>query len=70
MFFYRTYERIRKVLVLTRLKGERIRIGDDVVITVVETRSGGSVRLGIEAPAKVRVHREEVYQAIKRGETK
>jgi len=57
------------MLVLSRKAGETIRINDDIRITVVEIR-GDKARLGIEAPANMRVHREEVYQAIKRGETK
>ncbi len=51
------------VLVLTRRSGESVMIGDDVVVTVVEVR-GDVVRLGIEAPREVRVHREEVYRAV------
>lgn len=52
------------MLMLSRKKGERIRIGDDITITVVEFRSGGKVRIGIVAPKDVPVHREEVYEAI------
>lgn len=51
------------VLVLTRRSGESVMIGDDVVVTVVEVR-GDVVRLGIQAPREVRVHREEVYRAV------
>lgn len=51
------------MLVLSRKKNERIVINDNIVITVVEVR-GDKVRLGIEAPKDVPVHREEVYQAI------
>lgn len=51
------------VLVLTRRSGESVMIGDTVVVTVVEVR-GDVVRLGIEAPREVRVHREEVYRAV------
>ncbi|MBI1312751.1 carbon storage regulator CsrA [bacterium] len=51
------------MLVLTRRKNERIRIGESIVITVVEVR-GDKVRIGIEAPKDVPVHREEVYRAI------
>ncbi len=51
------------VLVLTRKLGENIRIGDDVKITVLEVRSG-QVKLGIEAPPEVKVHREEIYTRI------
>lgn len=54
-------------LVLTRRLDERIIIGDDITIQVVHL-TGGSVRLAINAPANVSVHREEVYQEIKRIE--
>lgn len=57
------------MLVLSRHWNERIVIGDDIVITVVEIR-GDKVRLGIEAPIQVPVHRQEVYDAIKRQEAK
>lgn len=53
------------MLVLSRKKDEKIHIRDDIVITVVDVR-GDKVRLGIEAPADVPVHRHEVYEAIKR----
>jgi carbon storage regulator len=52
-----------KMLVLTRKLGENIRIGDSVKITVLEVRSG-QVKLGIEAPPEVKVHREEIYARI------
>lgn len=51
------------MLVLSRKKNESIIIAGDIVITVVEVR-GDKVRLGIEAPKDVPVHREEVYEAI------
>lgn len=51
------------MLVLTRKKGEVIRIGSDVVLTVVEIR-GDKVRLGIAAPLDVAIHREEIWKAI------
>lgn len=51
------------MLVLTRKVGEAITIGDDVKITIVELK-GSHVRLGIEAPPDVIVHREEVYIRI------
>jgi len=54
------------MLVLTRSKDEAIRIGDVKVIVVAIV--GDRVRLGIEAPLDVPVHREEVYEAIKKGE--
>ncbi len=54
------------MLVLSRKKNESIVINDDVTIVVVEIR-GDKVRLGIEAPKEVPVHRKEVYDAIKRS---
>ncbi len=51
------------MLVLTRKHSEQIVIGDKIVITVVELR-GDKVRIGIDAPAEVPVHRHEVYEAI------
>lgn len=51
------------MLVLSRKKNESIVISNDIVITVVEIR-GDKVRLGIEAPKDVPVHRQEVYEAI------
>jgi len=51
------------MLVLTRRAGESVMIGDDVVVTVLETR-GDVVRLGIKAPRSIQVHREEVYQEL------
>ncbi len=53
------------MLVLSRHRDESIMIGDDVVITVVDIR-GDKVRLGINAPTDIPVHRQEVYEAIKR----
>jgi carbon storage regulator len=55
------------MLVLSRKKDESIVINDEVVVTIVEIR-GDKVRLGIEAPKEVPVHRREVYDAIKRAE--
>lgn len=54
------------MLVLSRKRDEKIVIGDRIVITVVEVR-GDKVRLGIEAPTDVPVHRQEVYDAIRRS---
>lgn len=51
------------MLVLTRKPGENIRIGTDVVVTVLGVRSG-HVKIGIKAPRGVPVHREEVYEKI------
>jgi len=53
------------MLVLSRQKDQSIIIGDDVVVTVVDIR-GDKVRLGIEAPYEIPVHRKEVYEAIGR----
>ena len=53
------------MLVLSRQRDETIMIGDDVEITVVDIR-GDKVRLGINAPRQIQVHRKEVYDAIKR----
>lgn len=53
------------MLVLSRKRGASIIIGNDVTITVVDIR-GDKVRLGIEAPASVPVHRREVFEAIQR----
>lgn len=54
------------MLVLSRHKDETIVIGDNIKITVVDIR-GDKVRLGIEAPQDIPVHRQEVYDAIKRN---
>ena len=53
------------MLVLSRKEGERIRIGDKITVTVLELR-GDKVRIGIEAPETVSVHRQEVYEKIQR----
>ena len=53
------------MLVLSRQRDESIIIGDNVVITVVDVR-GDKVKLGIEAPKEIPVHRREVYEAILR----
>ncbi len=53
------------MLVLSRHRDESIMIGDDVVVTIVDIR-GDKVRLGIDAPADIPVHRQEVYDAIQR----
>ncbi|MFN3152836.1 carbon storage regulator CsrA [Bremerella sp.] len=56
------------MLVLSRKKNESIVINNDITIVVVEIR-GDKVRLGVEAPKEVPVHRREVYDAIKRNES-
>ena len=53
------------MLVLSRQRDQSIIIGDNVVITVVDVR-GDKVKLGIEAPKEIPVHRQEVYEAIQR----
>ena len=57
------------MLVLSRHRDESIMIGDDVVVTIVDIR-GDKVRLGIEAPQHIPVHRQEVYEAIQRENRK
>ena len=57
------------MLVLSRHRDESIMIGDNVVITIVDIR-GDKVRLGIDAPQEIPVHRQEVYDAIKRENQK
>ncbi len=53
------------MLVLSRQRDESIIIGDNIKVTIVDIR-GDKVRLGIEAPANIAVHRQEVYEAIQR----
>ena len=53
------------MLILSRQRDESIIIGDNIVITVVDIR-GDKVRLGIQAPTEIPVHRQEVYEAIQR----
>jgi len=52
------------MLVLSRKPGEAITINENIVVTIVEIR-GDKVRLGIEAPKDIKVHRQEVFEAIK-----
>jgi carbon storage regulator len=53
------------VLILTRRVGENVIVGDDIVISVIEVR-GDAVRIGIQAPRSVTVHREEVWLELQR----
>jgi carbon storage regulator len=52
------------MLIITRRPGEKIMLGDDVVIEVIEV-SGSSVRIGIDAPRSIRVFREEIWRAVR-----
>jgi len=54
------------MLVLTRKVGERIHIGDGIIVTVVRIQND-KVRLGFEAPPNVTVHREEIYRRVHEG---
>jgi carbon storage regulator len=56
---------VSTVLILTRRIGETVMIGGDVKVTVLGVK-GNQVRLGIDAPKNVAVHREEIYERIKR----
>jgi carbon storage regulator len=52
------------MLIITRRPGEKVMLGDDVVIEVIEV-SGSSVRIGIDAPKSVPVYREEIWTAVR-----
>ncbi len=52
------------MLILTRKLGERINVGDDIVITLVEIK-GTQVKLGIDAPKSIAIHRHEIYEKIR-----
>jgi carbon storage regulator len=53
------------MLILTRRVGETVRVGNDVTVTIVSVK-GNQIRIGINAPKNVTVHREEIYQRIQR----
>lgn len=53
------------MLVITRKPGERITIGDNIVVTVIEVK-GSLVRLGVEAPKSISIHRQEIYDRIRK----
>lgn len=53
------------MLILTRKLGERINIGDDIIITLIEIK-GAQVKLGIDAPTNIGIHRHEIYERIKK----
>jgi carbon storage regulator len=52
------------MLILTRKLGEKINIGDDITVTLIEIK-GAQVKLGIEAPKTIEIHRQEIYERIR-----
>lgn len=51
------------MLVLTRNEGQSLKIGDEITVTILSTK-GNQIRIGIDAPKNIDVHREEIYQRI------
>jgi carbon storage regulator len=62
---FKEIREIKTMLILTRRVGETLMIGDDVTVTVLGVK-GNQVRIGVNAPRDVAVHREEIYERIKR----
>ena len=60
-------EEYKIVLILTRRVGESVKINEDITVTVLGIK-GNQVRIGVDAPRHVSVHREEIYQRIKKEE--
>lgn len=60
-----TDEGVARMLILTRRVGETLMVGDDVTVTVLGVK-GNQVRIGVNAPKDVSVHREEIYQRIQK----
>jgi len=56
------------MLILTRRTGEVLMIGDEITVTVLGFK-GNQVRIGVDAPKKVPIHREEIYNRIKKEQT-
>jgi len=62
---YLLYTRRNGMLILTRRVGETLMVGDEVTVTVLGVK-GNQVRIGVDAPKDVAVHREEIYQRIQK----
>lgn len=57
------------MLILTRRVGETLVIGDDITVTVLGVK-GSQIRIGVNAPKKISIHREEIYQRIQNEKTR